>query len=201
MAFELPVLAFSYKDLEPAMDASTVEIHYSKHHATYTKNLNTALEKFPQFYEWKIERILSKLDQIPEEIRTAVKNNGGGYHNHFLFWESLNPAGKSEPAGNLLEAINKTFTGMVAFKEQMEKAGLGRFGSGWVWLSKKLDGSLLIHSTANQDSPLSEGLTPIMAVDVWEHAYYLKYQNRRAEYLSNIWQIIDWKKASARFDH
>lgn len=201
MAFELPALAFGYKDLEPVMDALTVEIHYSKHHATYTKNLNTALEKFPNFYEWKIEQILSKLEQIPEEIRTAVKNNGGGYHNHILFWESLNPVGKSEPTGKLLEAINKSFTGMAAFKEQMEKAGLGRFGSGWVWLSKKSDGSLLIHSTANQDSPLSDGLTPIIAVDVWEHAYYLKYQNRRAEYLSNIWQIIDWKKAGARFEH
>lgn len=201
MAFELPALAFGYKDLEPVMDALTVEIHYSKHHATYTKNLNTALEKFPNFYEWKIEQILSKLEQIPEEIRTAVKNNGGGYHNHILFWESLNPVGKSEPTGKLLEAIIKSFTGMAAFKEQMEKAGLGRFGSGWVWLSKKSDGSLLIHSTANQDSPLSDGLTPIIAVDVWEHAYYLKYQNRRAEYLSNIWQIIDWKKAGARFEH
>jgi Fe-Mn family superoxide dismutase len=200
MAFELPALAFGYKDLEPVMEALTVEIHYTKHHATYTKNLNTALERFPQFFGWKIEQILSKLDQIPEEIRTAVKNNGGGYHNHFLYWESLNPVGKSEPAGKLLDAINKTFTGLASFKEQMEKAGLGRFGSGWAWLSKKSDGNLLIHSTANQDSPLSEGLIPIIAIDVWEHAYYLKYQNRRAEYLSNIWQIIDWKKAAARFE-
>jgi Fe-Mn family superoxide dismutase len=200
MTFELPALSFGYKDLEPVMDALTVEIHYSKHHATYTKNLNIALEKFPQFYEWKIQQILSKLDQIPEEIRTAVKNNGGGYHNHILYWESLNPVGKSEPSGKLLDAIIKAFNGLATFKEQMEKAGLGRFGSGWAWLSKKSDGSLLIHSTANQDSPLSDGLIPIIAVDVWEHAYYLKYQNRRAEYLSNIWQIIDWKKAATRFD-
>jgi superoxide dismutase, Fe-Mn family len=199
MAFELPKLAYGYTALEPVIDAMTVEIHYSKHHATYTKNLNVALEKYPQFYDWKIEDILTKLDQIPEDVRVAVKNNAGGYFNHTLYWESLGPVSKIEPSGKLVDSIQKTFGGMPAFKEQMEKAGLTRFGSGWAWLSKKKDGSLLIHSTANQDCPLSEGLTPILTIDVWEHAYYLKYQNRRADYLSAIWQIIDWAKAEKRF--
>jgi len=199
MAFELPKLPYAYNALEPVIDAMTMEIHYSKHHATYAKNLNTALEKYPKFYDWKIEDILMKLDQIPEDVRMAVKNNGGGYYNHILYWESLAPVSKVEPKGKLADAIQKAFGGIPLFKEQMEKAGLIRFGSGWAWLSKKKDGSLLIHSTANQDSPISEGLTPIIAIDVWEHAYYLKYQNRRAEYLSSIWQIIDWVKAEKRF--
>jgi Fe-Mn family superoxide dismutase len=199
MAFELPKLPYAYNGLEPVIDAMTVEIHYSKHHATYTKNLNTALEKHPKFFDWKIEEILMKLDQIPEDVRLAVKNNGGGYYNHIQYWESLTSVGQKEPSGKLADAIQKTFGGLATFKEQMEKAGLGRFGSGYAWLSKKKDHSLVVHSTANQDSPMSDGMMPIITIDVWEHAYYLKYQNRRAEYLSNIWQIIDWVKAEKRF--
>jgi Fe-Mn family superoxide dismutase len=200
MTFELPKLPFAYNELEPVVDALTVEIHYSKHHATYVKNLNTALEKFPQFFEWKIEDILMKPDQIPEDVRVAVKNNGGGYYNHIQYWESLAPAGQKEPTGKLANVIQQTFGNLAAFKQEMEKAGLARFGSGYAWLSKKKDNTLIIHSTANQDSPISEGLVPIITIDVWEHAYYLKYQNRRAEYLSNIWQIIDWDKADKRFN-
>jgi Fe-Mn family superoxide dismutase len=199
MAFELPKLPYAYNGLESVIDAMTVEIHYSKHHATYTKNLNTALEKYPKFFDWKIEEILMKLDQIPEDVRVAVKNNGGGYYNHIQYWESLAPVGQKEPSGKLADNIQKTFGGLAPFKEQMEKAGMVRFGSGYAWLSKKKDNSLVIHSTANQDSPISDGMMPIITIDVWEHAYYLKYQNRRAEYLSNIWQIIDWVKAEKRF--
>jgi Fe-Mn family superoxide dismutase len=199
MSFELPKLPFAYNALEPVIDTMTVEIHYSKHHATYAKNLNIALEKYPKFHDWKIEDILMKLDQIPEDVRVAVRNNGGGYYNHIQYWESLAPVNQKEPSGKLMDAIQKTFGGLAPFKEQMEKAGLSRFGSGYAWLSKNKDTSLIIHSTANQDSPISEGMIPIITFDVWEHAYYLKYQNRRGEYLSNIWQIIDWEKAEKRF--
>jgi Fe-Mn family superoxide dismutase len=199
MTFELPPLKYDYKALEPAIDALTVEIHYSKHHATYAKNLNATLEKFPKFFDLPIEKIMGDLSQVPEEIRTAVRNNGGGYYNHIVYWDNLAPKAGGEPKGKLATEIDKTFSSFVSFKEQMEKAGLGRFGSGWAWLSKKGDGSLVIHSTANQDTPLAEGLKPIVAIDVWEHAYYLKYQNRRAEYLSNIWSIINWEEAERRF--
>jgi len=197
--FDLPALSYAYNALEPVIDAATVEIHYSKHHVTYMKNLNTTLEKYPQLIELPITKLLSDLMQIPEEIRTAVKNNGGGYYNHIVYWENLAPNSGGEPKGKLAETISSTFGGFQAFKEQMEKAGLTRFGSGWAWLSKKSDGTLLIHSTANQDTPLSEGLTPLLAIDVWEHAYYLKYQNRRAEYLSNIWNIVNWEDVAKKF--
>jgi Fe-Mn family superoxide dismutase len=199
MIFELPALAYAYNALEPVIDATTVEIHYSKHHATYAKNLNATLENFPQLAAMPITKLLSDLNQIPEEIRTSVRNNGGGYYNHIVYWENLSPTGGGEPKGKLGELLISSFGSFTAFKEQMEKAGLSRFGSGWAWLSKKLDGTLLIHSTANQDTPLSEGLTPLLAVDVWEHAYYLKYQNRRAEYLGNIWNILNWEDVSKKY--
>lgn len=199
MSFELPALPYKYNELEPIIDAATVEIHYSKHHATYAKNFNAALDKYPQFFEKTAEQILSDITQIPEEVRTAVKNNGGGYYNHILYWESLRPVSSAGPLPKLAAAIEKTFTNLALFKEQIEKGGLTRFGSGWVWLSKRSNGELIIHSTANQDTPLAEGLKPIIAIDVWEHAYYLKYQNKRADYLSAIWQIIDWEKAEKRF--
>jgi Fe-Mn family superoxide dismutase len=199
MPFELPQLRYANSALEPVIDAMTVEIHHSKHQATYTKNLNTTLENYPEIASKSIVEILKDLSKIPEEIRTAVKNNGGGFYNHALYWENLTPNGSGQPSGKLAEAIDKAFGGFTPFKEQMEKAGLTRFGSGWAWLSKKGDGSLLIHSTANQDCPLSEGLTPLLTVDVWEHAYYLKYQNRRADYLSAIWAIIDWKDVEGKF--
>jgi len=193
-------LPYAYDALEPYIDARTVEIHYSKHHATYLNNLNAALEKHPQFFDLPIEMILKDLDNIPEDIRTTVRNNGGGYYNHNLYWAIMGPGKGGEPIGSLASAIQTTFGSFSAFKEQFEKAGLGRFGSGWAWLSRNVSGGLVIHSTPNQDTPLAEGLHPIIGVDVWEHAYYLKYQNRRAEYLSNWWNLVDWEAAQRRFE-
>lgn len=200
MAFELQPLPYAYAALEPVIDAQTVELHYSKHHATYLKNLNAALEKYPQFFDLQIEQILKDLNSIPEDIRTAVRNNGGGFYNHNIYWAIMQPGGDVEPEGRLAEAINAAFGNLANMKEQLEKAGLARFGSGWAWLSKKSDGGLVIHSTPNQDTPLAEDLFPVIGVDVWEHAYYLKYQNRRAEYLSNWWNLVNWEVAQRRFD-
>ncbi len=200
MAFELQPLPYAYAALEPVIDAQTVELHYSKHHATYLKNLNAALEKYPQFFDLQIEQILKDLNSIPEDIRTAVRNNGGGFYNHNIYWAIMQPGGGVEPEGRLAEAINAAFGNLANMKEQLEKAGLARFGSGWAWLSKKSDGGLVIHSTPNQDTPLAEDLFPVIGVDVWEHAYYLKYQNRRAEYLSNWWNLVNWEVAQRRFD-
>ncbi len=200
MSFELPALPYAYNALEPAIDAMTMEIHYTKHHATYLKNLNTALEKYPDLSKMTIEQILKDLSKIPEDIRTAVRNNGGGYYNHMIFWTIMGPNMGGEPTGKLASAINSAYGNFAAFKAEMEKAGMGRFGSGWAWLSKKSDGSVFVHSTPNQDSPLSEGLFPVIGVDVWEHAYYLKYQNRRAEYLSNWWSVVNWNEAGRRFE-
>ena len=199
MAFEMVKLPYAYDALESYIDAQTVELHYSKHHATYLKNLNTALEKYPQFFDLKIEQILSDLDSIPEDIRGTVRINGGGYYNHNIYWAVMGPRRVADPVGRLASAINPPFGSFSSFKEQVEKAGLGRFGSGWAWLSKKADGGLVIHSTPNQDTPLAEGLFPVIGVDVWEHAYYLKYQNRRAEYLSNWWNLVNWEEAERRF--
>ncbi|MEN6522653.1 MAG: superoxide dismutase [Anaerolineaceae bacterium] len=199
MAFELPALPYKFDALEKALDAQTVEIHYTKHHATYLKNLNTTLEQYPQLFNLPIEKILSELDQVPEQIRTAVRNNGGGYFNHILYWNGLSPNGGGQPKGKLGQLIERTFGSFDSFSIEMDKSGLGRFGSGWAWLSRKNDGSLVIHSTPNQDSPLAEGLFPILGIDVWEHAYYLRYQNRRADYLSSIWNIINWDEAERRY--
>lgn len=199
MSYELPTLPYAYNALEPAIDALTVEIHYSRHHAAYTKNLNTALEKLPQFQTFSIEKLLGNLALVPEESRAAVKNNGGGYYNHILYWETFRPSPVKEPRGKFAEAINKYFGNLSTLKEQLEKAGMTRFASGWAWLSKKTNGELIVHSTANQDSPISEGLIPLLALDVWEHAYYLKYQNRRADYLAALWQIVDWEQAEKRY--
>jgi Fe-Mn family superoxide dismutase len=199
MAFELPALPYAYNALEPYIDAQTVELHYSKHHATYLKNLNTALEKYPQFFSNSIEKILADLNGVPEDVRTAVRNNGGGLYNHNIYWAVMGPNRGGEPIGKLAAAINANFGTFAALKEQVEKAGLGRFGSGWSWLSKRSDGALVVHSTPNQDTPLAEGLTPVIGVDVWEHAYYLKYQNRRAEYLTNWWNLVNWEEAERRF--
>ena len=201
MAFELPALPYAFDALEPYIDAKTVEIHYTKHHATYLKNLNTAIEKYPEFFEWDLEKVVSHLDQIPEDIRTAVRNNGGGVFNHNIYWFNLCPhSDDNQPAGRIAQAISKAFGDFSAFKAEYEKAGLGRFGSGYAWLSAKPDGALVLHSTPNQDSPVQEGLIPLLVVDVWEHAYYLKYQNRRAEYLGNFWNIINWKEVENRYN-
>jgi Fe-Mn family superoxide dismutase len=200
MAFELPALPYAFDALEPYIDALTVEIHYTKHHSTYLKNLNTAIEKHPEFFEWSLEKIIGNLDQIPEDIQTAVRNNGGGVLNHTIYWFNLRPAtAENRPFGKVASAIDRAFGDFAAFKVEYEKAGLGRFGSGYAWLSAKPDGSLVLHSTANQDSPLQEGLIPLLVVDVWEHAYYLKYQNRRVEYLGNFWNIINWNEVENRY--
>jgi Fe-Mn family superoxide dismutase len=200
MAFELPKLVYSFEGLEPYIDAKTVEIHYTKHHATYLSNCNKALEAHPELFEKSIEWILSHLDQIPEDIRTVVKNNGGGYFNHNLYWENMGPVGSKSLSGKLLQKVDETYGSLANLKSEIEKTGLARLGSGYSWLSMKKDGSLIVHSTMNQDCPLSEGLTPLLVVDVWEHAYYLKYQNRRAEYLTNWWNIVNWEVVQKRYD-
>ena len=199
MAFQMIPLPYAYEALEPSIDSKTVELHYSKHHATYLTNLNAALEKHPELGNQSIEQLLSDLNRIPEDIRMAVRNNGGGYYNHNIYWAIMGPKRGGEPTGSLGEAIRSTFGSFTSLKEQIEKAGLTRFGSGWAWLSKQKDGRLVIHSTPNQDTPLAEGLFPIIGVDVWEHAYYLKYQNRRAEYLSNWWNVVNWDEAERRY--
>jgi Fe-Mn family superoxide dismutase len=197
--FELPKLAYSYDGLEPFIDSKTVEIHYTKHHATYLANFNKALENHSKFFEKPIQYILTNLDQIPEDIRTAVKNNGGGYYNHNLYWENMAPGGSKALSGVLLKKVDATFGNLENLKTEIEKTGLGRLGSGYSWLSVKKDGTLIVHSTLNQDCPLSEGLTPLMVVDVWEHAYYLKYQNRRVEYLTNWWNLTNWDIVAERY--
>lgn len=199
MSFQMLPLPYGYDALEPYIDAKTVELHYSKHHQTYLTNLNGALEKHPELGNLSIEQIMSDLDRIPEDIRTVVRNNGGGYYNHNIYWAIMGPKRGGEPTGRLAQAIGSTFGSFASFKEQVEKAGLGRFGSGWAWLSKRNDGSLVIHSTPNQDTPLAEGMFPVIGVDVWEHAYYLKYQNRRAEYLTNWWNLVNWEEAERRY--
>jgi Fe-Mn family superoxide dismutase len=195
--FKLPELGYSFDALEPYIDAKTMEIHHGKHHATYVDKLNTALEKYPNLQDKTIEQLLSGIDTIPEDIRTAVRNNGGGHHNHSLFWESMKPGGAQQPASNLNEMLQKSFGSFEGFKAKMTEAAVGRFGSGWAWLITDGD-SLEIYSTANQDSPLMEGKTPILGLDVWEHAYYLKYQNRRPEYIEAWWNIVNWEVVAAR---
>lgn len=199
MAFQLPELPYAHDALEPHIDARTMEIHHGKHHNGYTNNLNAALEKFPELAGKSIEELVSDLNAVPENIRTAVRNNGGGYYNHKLFWTSMSPEGGGAPSGALAEAIDAAFGDFETFKGTFAKAAATRFGSGWGWLSKKADGSLVVTSTPNQDNPLSEGLTPILGVDVWEHAYYLNYQNRRGDYLSAFWNIVNWDEISNRF--
>ena len=199
MSFEMIPLPYAYTALEPFIDAQTVELHYSKHHQTYLTNLKGALEKHAELGNLSIEQILSDLNRIPEDIRTVVRNNGGGYYNHNIYWAVMGPQRGGEPSGQLGQAIQSTFGSFASFKEQVEKAGMGRFGSGWAWLSKKNDGSLVIHATPNQDTPLAEGMFPVIGVDVWEHAYYLKYQNRRAEYLSKWWNLVNWEEAERRY--
>jgi Fe-Mn family superoxide dismutase len=199
MTFKLPDLPYAFDALEPVIDAQTMELHYTKHHAGYLKNLNAALEKHPKLADLSIEVLLKDLNQVPEEIRTAVRNNGGGYYNHMLFWTILSPSGGGQPGGELAQALKKTFDSFEAFQKKVEEAGAGRFGSGWAWLSKKPGGGLVVHSTPNQDAPLMENLTPILGFDVWEHAYYLKYQNKRGDYLSNLWKIVNWPEVEKRF--
>ena len=200
MSFKLPDLSYDYDALEPYIDARTMEIHHSKHHNGYTNNLNAALEKHPALFDKKITEILADLSQVPEEIRTAVRNNGGGYANHKLFWKVMSPNGGGEPTGALSDAINAAFGEFGTFKTAFAKAGATRFGSGWAWLCKKADGGLVVVSTANQDTPISDGMSPLLGLDVWEHAYYLKYQNRRAEYIEAWWSVVNWEEVARRFE-
>ena len=199
MAFELPNLPYAEDALEPYIDAQTMNIHRTKHHQTYITNLNAAIEKHPELADKSLEELLSDLNAIPEDIRTAVRNHGGGTYNHNLFWVIMGPKMGGSPTGELTKALDSSFGSLDAFKEEFTKAATGRFGSGWAWLVQKGEG-LAVVSTANQDSPLSEGMTPILGIDVWEHAYYLKYQNRRPEYISNWWNVVNWEEVSRRFD-
>ena len=197
--FEVRDLGYAYDALEPYIDEQTMRIHHDKHYAGYTEKLNAALEGHTRLHGEPIEEILRNLDQLPAEIRTAVRNNGGGYANHSLFWEIMSPDGGGEPSGALAEAIRSAFGGFPTFKERLSSAAAGQFGSGWGWLVVN-GGELEVISTANQDSPYIEGKTPILGVDVWEHAYYLKYQNRRPDYLSAWWHTVNWDAVSNRFE-
>ena len=198
MAFELTKLPYAADALEPYIDAQTMTIHHDKHHAGYVKNLNTALEKHAELVGKSLESLLGDLNAVPEDIRTAVRNHGGGTWNHDMFWGVMAPKAGGTPKGELAKAIDAGFGSFDNFKAEFEKAATGRFGSGWAWLVKKGSG-LAVVSTANQDNPLSDGATPVMGIDVWEHAYYLKYQNRRAEYISNWWNVVNWDGVAARF--
>jgi superoxide dismutase, Fe-Mn family len=200
MAFELPDLPYAYDALEPYIDKQTMQLHHDKHHATYVSNLNGAIEKHPNLASKSLEELLGGLDMVPEDVRMVVRNHGGGTYNHNLFWVMMSPRGGGEPKGSVGQAIDSAFGGYSSFKEAFEKAANGRFGSGWAWLTLNKTGELLITSTPNQDSPLMEGLTPILGLDVWEHAYYLKYQNRRAEYVTNWWNVVNWDEVARRFD-
>ena len=195
---ELPSLDYSLDSLEPHIDARTMEIHHGKHHAAYVANLNKALDGHADLAGKGIEDLLKDLAALPEAIRGAVRNNGGGHANHTLFWDIMGPQGGGAPSGDLATAIDRHFGSLDNLKEQLHKAGMTRFGSGWAWLVKSGD-ALEVMSTANQDSPLSEGKTPLLGVDVWEHAYYLHYQNRRADYLTAWWNVVRWEKVAERF--
>ncbi len=192
MKFTLPKLNYAYDALEPNIDKLTMETHYSKHHQAYVDNLNKALEGQEEFAEWDIEKILQNLDKLPESIRTAVRNNGGGHYNHSMFWDFMSPEGGANPEGELAKKIDEDLGGLDKFKEDFKKAALGQFGSGWAWLVLD-EGKLKVESTPNQDNPISKGKTPILGIDVWEHAYYLKYTNKRGDYIDKWWNTVDWK--------
>ncbi|HYN80353.1 MAG TPA: superoxide dismutase [Gemmatimonadaceae bacterium] len=198
MAFTLPQLPYAFDALEPHVDATTMSIHHGKHHQTYVNNLNAAIEKSPELAEKSLDDLMRGINSVPEAVRAAVRNNGGGHWNHSKFWEWMKPGG-SEPTGAVADAIQDSFGGLDKFKEQWAAAGVGRFGSGWVWLLK--DGNKLsITSTPNQDNPLMEGKTAILGLDVWEHAYYLKYQNRRPDYIAAWWNVVNWDAVTAAFE-
>ncbi|MBX6753821.1 superoxide dismutase [Thermorudis peleae] len=198
MPFELPPLPYPYDALEPYIDAKTMDVHYNGHHGTYVRNLNAAIEKHPELEGRSVEDLLRNIQQIPEDIRTAVRNNGGGHANHSIFWTIMGPNAGGEPKGELAEAINQTFGSFQAFKDQFSAAAAGVFGSGWAWLVLN-NGKLEIVTRPNQDSPYMDNLYPVMGLDVWEHAYYLKYQNRRAEYIANWWNVVNWDAVAERY--
>jgi Fe-Mn family superoxide dismutase len=199
MAFELPPLPYDYAALEPHIDTQTMQIHHDKHHAAYVTNLNNALQGQAQFETMSVESILRQINSVPENIRTAVRNNAGGHSNHTMFWEIMTPGGSSQPTGDLATSLDQTFGSFDQFKAGFNDAGVKRFGSGWAWLVLGTDGKLQVISTANQDSPFMDGLYPVMGNDVWEHAYYLKYQNRRPDYLNAWWNVVNWDVVGARY--
>ncbi|EGP5003815.1 superoxide dismutase [Fe] [Enterococcus faecium EnGen0056] len=199
MTYTLPDLPYAYDALEPYIDEETMHLHHDKHHNTYVTNLNAAIEKYPELGEKTVEELLSDMDAVPTDIKTAVRNNGGGHANHSFFWEIMAPNAGGEPTGAIKEAINEAFGDFSSFKEEFKKAAAGRFGSGWAWLVMD-NGKLAITSTANQDSPLMEGKTPILGLDVWEHAYYLKYKNVRPDYIAAFWNVINWDEVNKRFE-
>lgn len=198
MTYTLPDLPYAYDALEPYIDEETMHLHHDKHHNTYVTNLNAAIEKHPELGEKTVEELLADFSSVPEDIQTAVRNNGGGHANHTFFWEILGPNAGGEPTGAIKEAIEETFGSFEDFKEEFKTAATGRFGSGWVWLVVK-DGKLAITSTANQDSPLMDGQTPVLGLDVWEHAYYLKYKNVRPDYINAFWSVVNWDKVNEYF--
>lgn len=198
MAFTLPDLPYAHSALEPFIDEMTMQIHHGKHHAAYVTNVNKALESAPELASLSVEELLRNINRVPDAIRTAVRNNGGGHANHMLFWEIMGPNKGGTPSGALADAISSTFGSFDDFKAKFGNAGITRFGSGWAWLVVK-DGKLDLYSSANQDSPYMDGHTPILGLDVWEHAYYLKYQNRRPDYIANWWNVVNWDEVAKRF--
>jgi superoxide dismutase, Fe-Mn family len=199
MAYELPPLPYDYNALEPYIDEETMHLHHDKHHQAYVTNLNTALQGQSQFENLPIEDLIRRLGEVPENIRTAVRNNGGGHVNHTMFWEIMKPGGSRQPTGDLANAINSAFGSLEKLQEAVNDAGAKRFGSGWTWLVLGQGGQLQVVSTANQDSPFTDGVFPILGNDVWEHAYYLKYQNRRPDYLKAWWNVVNWDEVAKRY--
>ena len=199
MSHTLPALAYAYDALEPHIDALTMEIHHSRHHQTYITNLNAALAELPELAALQVDELLARFDSLPVSVQGAVRNHGGGHANHSLFWQVMSPQGGGEPGGELAEAIERDLGGLEAFKQAFTQAALSRFGSGWAWLVVDQSGKLQVVSSANQDSPLMEGLVPILGLDVWEHAYYLKYQNKRPDYIAAFYQVIDWAEVARRY--
>ena len=201
MAFEVPPLPYDYNALEPYIDTQTMQLHHDKHHAAYVNNLNNALQNQSQLASWTVEDLVQRINEVPESIRTAVRNNAGGHVNHSMFWQIMKPNGGGEPTGELGSAIQQAFGSFDQFKAAFNDAGVKRFGSGWTWLVLDRSGKLQVISTANQDSPLMDGMFPVMGNDVWEHAYYLKYQNRRPDYLAAWWNVVNWDEITHRYQH
>lgn len=199
MSHTLPALPYAYDALEPHIDAKTMEIHHSRHHQTYVTNLNAALADLPELATLPLEALLARIDSLPAQVQGAVRNHGGGHANHSLFWQVMSPQGGGEPDGELAAAIERDLGGLEAFRQAFTQAALSRFGSGWAWLVVDGRGKLQVVSSANQDSPLMEGLTPILGLDVWEHAYYLKYQNKRPDYIAAFYNVIDWDEVARRY--
>ena len=199
MPYQLPPLPYAYNALEPFIDEETMKLHHDAHHQAYVNNLNGAVEKHPELFQRSAEDLVRNLQQVPEDIRTVVRNNGGGHVNHTMFWEIMGPNGGGQPSGELANAITQSLGGFDQLKQQLTQAAVSRFGSGWAWLSVDASGKLVVESTPNQDNPLSEGRVPVLGVDVWEHAYYLKYRNRRPEYVNQWWNTINWEAVAKRY--